>query len=163
MSCKGDGAQSLHVSSATERSLDSGRNDCQSASYEAGQWDRDGGPQPQRPRRRPRQTHSGRQSVPRSSHRPANPVSLKADVECWMNRPARANLRDFDSIDLRQERTDLTQLHRRGYAARHTDITASRSQRCAGSSSTRGCHVADILISGVRTGSLKLCRPTLAA
>ena len=55
------------------------------------------------------------------------------------------------------------QLHWRGYAVRHTDITASRSQRCAGSASTRGCHIADILNSAVGTGSSKLSRPDVVA
>jgi hypothetical protein len=44
----------------------------------------------------------------------------------------------------------------RGFAVRHTETTISRSQRCAGSASTRGCHIAEITISGVRTGSSKL-------
>ncbi len=45
---------------------------------------------------------------------------------------------------------------RRAFAVRHTETTVSRSQRCAGSASNRGCHIAEITISGVRTGSSKL-------
>jgi hypothetical protein len=45
---------------------------------------------------------------------------------------------------------------RRGLAVRHTETTVSRSQRCAGSASIRGCHIAEIAISGLRTGSSKL-------
>ena len=38
---------------------------------------------------------------------------------------------------------------RREFAARHTETTVSRSQRCAGSASSRGCHIAETTISGV--------------
>ena len=54
-------------------------------------------------------------------------------------------------------------IHRRGYAARQTDITMSRSQRCAGSASMRGCHVADIMNPGIGTESSKLSRPDVAS
>ncbi|MDQ1199144.1 hypothetical protein QE435_004901 [Rhizobium sp. SORGH_AS 787] len=43
-----------------------------------------------------------------------------------------------------------------GAEDRHTAMTVSRSQRCAGSASMRGCQSATTAISGVSTGSGKL-------
>lgn len=61
-----------------------------------------------------------------------------------------------------QNRFPVTGLPRYGGAAtRHTAITTTRSQRCAGSASMRGCHMAEIAISGVRTGSSKAARPSV--
>jgi hypothetical protein len=45
--------------------------------------------------------------------------------------------------------------------ARHKAVTRLRSQRWAGSASMRGCHIAGITISGVRTGSSKVARPSI--
>ena len=51
---------------------------------------------------------------------------------------------------------------RRGKVARHTEIMISRNQRCAGSASKRGCHIADTAIAGVRTGSSNHRSPAIA-
>ena len=45
----------------------------------------------------------------------------------------------------------------------HKAIAVSRSQRWAGSASMRGCHIAEITISGVRTGSSKVARASSAS
>lgn len=49
-----------------------------------------------------------------------------------------------------------------GYACWQTEITVLRSQRWAGSASTRGCHIADTLNRGRGTGSSKCSRPDIA-